>query len=123
MKNTICILMAAAMMLCLFGCAASTPAETTPSTTAATAAATEPAFAYPTEPDGSIKQGRVPNVVGRDAEFAQLDMKAAGFVHVTLEETVSDQPAGTVIAQNIEAYITLPVDTQVVLTVSAGPAA
>jgi hypothetical protein len=122
MKNIVCILMAAAMMLCLFGCAASTPAETTPSTTAATVA-TEPTFAYPTEPDGSIKQGRVPNVVGRDAEFAQLDMKAAGFVHVTLEETVSDQPAGTVIAQNIEAYITLPVDTQVVLTVSAGPAA
>lgn len=122
MKNIVCILMAAAMMLCLFGCAASTPAETTPATTAATVA-TEPTFAYPTEPDGSIKQGRVPNVVGRDAEFAQLDMKAAGFVHVTLEETVSDQPAGTVIAQNIEAYITLPVDTQVVLTVSAGPAA
>ena len=106
MKNIVCILMAAAMMLCLFGCAASTPAETTPYTTAATVA-TEPTFAYPTEPDGSIKQ----------------DMKAAGFVHVTLEETVSDQPAGTVIAQNIEAYITLPVDTQVVLTVSAGPAA
>lgn len=123
MKNTLCILMAAAMMLCLFGCAAPSPTETTPATTSAAAAATEPAFAYPTEPDGSIKQGRVPNVVGRDAEFAQLDMKAAGFVHVTVEETVSDQPAGTVIQQNIEAYITLPVDTQVVLTVSAGPAA
>ena len=123
MKKILCFLLIATMALCLFGCAASTPAETTPATTAATEAATEPAIVYPTEPDGSIKQGRVPNVVGRDSEFAQLDMKAAGFVHVTVEEVVSDQPAGTVIEQNIEAYITLPVDTQVILTVSAGPAA
>lgn len=123
MKNIICILLVAATALCLFGCTASTPAQTVPAATAATEAATEPSFAYPTEPDGSIKQGRVPNVVGRDAEFAQLDMKAAGFVHVSVDEIVSDQPAGTVIAQSIEAYITLPVDTQVVLTVSAGPAA
>ena len=123
MKHIVCILIVAATTLCLSGCAASAPTETTTATTAVTEAATEPAFAYPTEPDGSIKQGRVANVVGRDAEFAQLDMKAAGFVHVTVEEIPNEQPAGTVIAQNIEAYITLPVDTQVILTVSAGPAA
>lgn len=124
MKNYVCIVMSAVLALCLFGCANS-DADTATSATESTAAsaateATETASSYPTEPDGSIKQGRVPNVVGRDAEFAQLDMKAAGFVTLIMEEIPSDLPAGTIVEQSVEAYITLPVDTEVILYVSTG---
>ena len=111
------------MALNLAACAAGTPAETTASTEAATEATEAPAIVYPTEPDGSIKKGRVPNVVGRDAEFAQLDMKAAGFVQITVETVSDSAPAGTVIGQNLEAYITLPVDTAVIIYVTDGTGA
>lgn len=121
MKNLFVLILTLALAVSLIGCASNdAPAQTIATETPATETTDPTTFSYPTEPDGSIKQGRVPNVVGRDAEFAQLDMKSAGFVHIRIEEVNMEAAEGTVVEQNLEAYITLPVDTEVVLYVSTG---
>ncbi|WP_392671647.1 Stk1 family PASTA domain-containing Ser/Thr kinase [Streptomyces sp. LN785] len=63
----------------------------------------------------------VPDVIGKQYDAAVAQLNGVGFQNVSKTEAESDKPAGEVIAQNPEPS-KKPKDTQIVLTVSKGPA-
>ena len=69
-----------------------------------------------------IITARMPNVVGKLYEDALKELNAAGFMDVTPEEVESNEPAGTVLEQSHEKYMSTDVTTPIILTVSKGPA-
>ena len=65
---------------------------------------------------------KMPNVEGESLETALKMLDSAGFKNVVYEEYVeSDQPKDTVVEQSVEAGEEVPVTTQIVLKLSAGP--
>ncbi len=69
-----------------------------------------------------IVNARMPNVVGDLYEDALLELNNAGFMDVTPEEVESNEPAGTVLEQSQDRYVSIDVTTPIVLTISKGPA-
>ena len=66
---------------------------------------------------------KMPNVEGESLETALKMLESAGFKNVVYEEYVeSDQPKDTVVEQSVEAGEEVPVTTEIVLKLSAGPA-
>lgn len=61
----------------------------------------------------------VPNVVGYDYEYAATALEGRGFV-VSKIEADSNEEAGIVIGQSIDAYDVVDKETEIVLTVSSG---
>ena len=68
-----------------------------------------------------IINARMPNVVGKQYADALAELNHAGFMDVTPEEVESNEPAGTVLKQSHERYISTDVTTPIILTVSKGP--
>lgn len=67
-----------------------------------------------------IKYCTVPNIVGMSESLAISKLKGAGLSVGKIEYIASDTPLGTVISQSEEAYFSLPQQSAVSFTVSAG---
>ncbi|RBY80849.1 Stk1 family PASTA domain-containing Ser/Thr kinase [Geodermatophilus sp. TF02-6] len=72
----------------------------------------------------SVSDGdaQVPNVVGQQQAAATQALRGAGFTNTTVEQVDSDQPEGTVLAQDPAAGAQAAADDQITLQVSGGPA-
>ncbi|WP_335934077.1 Stk1 family PASTA domain-containing Ser/Thr kinase [Streptomyces sp. PTD5-9] len=64
----------------------------------------------------------LPPVTDRSYDDAVAQLNAVGFKNVSRTDVDSDKPAGTVISQTPQGGSSQPLDVQVVLTVSKGPA-
>jgi serine/threonine-protein kinase len=64
----------------------------------------------------------VPDVIGNTATDARFKLEQAGF-QVISDAADSDEPVGTVIAQNPSAGTQVARDTTITITVSNGPSA
>ena len=70
----------------------------------------------------TTKMAKMINVVGQQYEAAKENLEDLGFTNVVPEEVESNEPAGTVIKQSVARSTEVAVNTQIVLTVSTGPA-
>ena len=70
----------------------------------------------------TTKMAKMINVVGQQFEAAKENLEDLGFTNVVSEEVESDEPEGTVIKQSVARSTEVAVNTQIVLTVSTGPA-
>lgn len=68
------------------------------------------------------KTAKMINVVGQQSTVAQENLTDLGFTKVTIEWAESSTEKGRVIDQSVARGETVPVNTEIVLTVSAGPA-
>ncbi|WP_299529736.1 Stk1 family PASTA domain-containing Ser/Thr kinase [uncultured Streptomyces sp.] len=68
------------------------------------------------------KTATVPGVTDRTFDQAKAQLQALGFSNVAQSEVDSDKAAGIVVEQTPEANSKQPLDTQIVLKVSKGPA-
>ena len=69
------------------------------------------------------KTVRMPNLLGKTYEEAYQLLTGLDFTLVTREDVEDNQPAGQVIGQSVEQGTDVPVQTEIVLQVSTGPAA
>lgn len=68
------------------------------------------------------KLEQMPDITGWDLEAAQTLLTELGFQNVILEYQYSDSPEGTILEQSVEKDSVVTVTTEIVLTVSGGPA-
>ena len=69
------------------------------------------------------KTVRMPNLLGKTYEEAYQLLTGLDFTLVTREDVEDNQPAGQVIGQSVKQGTDVPVQTEIVLQVSTGPAA
>ena len=69
------------------------------------------------------KMATVPNVVGKTFEDAEAELKAWGFKVVTRLDVENNAAIGLVVSQSVAKDTQVPVNTEIVLEVSKGPAA
>ncbi|WNI16691.1 Stk1 family PASTA domain-containing Ser/Thr kinase [Actinacidiphila sp. ITFR-21] len=68
------------------------------------------------------EQKQVPNVQNVDFDTAKAQLAAQGFENVKRQDQPDNAPAGTVIGETPAPFSSQTLDTQIVLTVSSGPA-
>ena len=68
------------------------------------------------------KTAKMINVIGQQGETAKENLEDLGFAKVTIEEVENNAEKGEVIKQSVNRGDEIPVDTEIVLTVSKGPA-
>ena len=69
------------------------------------------------------KMATVPNVVGKSFEDAKAELDAWGFKVITRLDVENNATAGLVVSQSVAKDTQVPVNTEIVLEVSKGPAA
>jgi beta-lactam-binding protein with PASTA domain len=69
------------------------------------------------------KMATVPNVVGKTFEDAKTELELWGFKVVTRVDVENNAAAGLVVSQSVAKDTQVPVNTEIVLEVSLGPAA
>lgn len=70
-----------------------------------------------------VRKAKIINVVGQQADAAEKNLNDLGFKNVIVREIESNAEKGEVVKQSVSGGSTIAVDTEIILTVSKGPAA